>query len=282
MPLYDSLIHAFGTAGTGGFSMKNLSVGAYDNVYAEVIISVFMLLFGLNFSLYYQLIKGNMRSVFKNEEFRAYIGIVFVAILLITLNTWGSNFDSVWQALRHSSFQVSSIITTTGYATTDFNLWPLFSKFILILLMFIGASAGSTGGGIKVVRFVLLFKAARREIMKAIHPRSVYSVKLDGKSIDDETLSGIKIFFFLYIFIFAVSVLIVSYDCNDFTTSFSAVAATLGNIGPGLGLVGPMGNFSDLSVLSKLVLSLCMIIGRLEILPMLLLFTPKFWKRVNI
>lgn len=282
MPLFESLIHAFGTAGTGGFSAKNVSIGYYGSVTIDVIITVFMLLFGVNFSLYYQSIKGNLRSSLRDAEFRFYLGIVLTSIVLITLNIYGSVFDSLLESIRHSAFQVSSIITTTGYATTDFNLWPSFSKSILVLLMFIGASAGSTGGGLKCMRILLLIKAARREIVRIIHPRSVYAVKLGGKVVDEETLSGVIMFFFTYIFIFVISVLIVSLDGKDLISNFTAVTSSISNIGPGLGIVGPMGNFSEYSILSKLVFSFCMLAGRLEIFPVLLLLAPTSWKRVNI
>ncbi len=282
MPVYDSLIHAFGTAGTGGFSNMNKSVGAYGNVFIEVIITVFMFLFGINFTLYYQGLKGNIKSIFKDEEFRFYLGTVVAAILLITWNLYGTVFDSLWEGLRHASFQVSSIITTTGYATTDFNLWPVFSKSILVLLMFIGASAGSTGGGIKCIRIVLLFKAIKREIIKVIHPRSVYSVKLGGRIVEEETLTGVMTYFFAYIAIMVGSLFIVALDGMDLVTTFTAVATTIGNVGPGLEVVGPIGSFADFSFLSKLVFSIIMLFGRLEIFPMLILFTPSFWKRVNI
>ncbi len=282
MPLYDSLVHAFGTAGTGGFSIRNAGIGSYGSVTIDVIITVFMLLFGVNFSLYYQSIKGDLKSSLRDAEFRFYLGIVLTSIVLITLNIYGSVFDSLLESLRHSAFQVSSIITTTGYATTDFNLWPSFSKSILVLLMFIGASAGSTGGGIKCMRIVLLIKAARREIVRIIHPRSVYAVKLGGKVVDEETLSGVIMFFFTYIFIFVISVLIVSLDGKDLISNFTAVTSSISNIGPGLGIVGPMGNFSEYSILSKLVFSFCMLAGRLEIFPVLLLLAPTSWKRVNI
>ncbi|WP_315117317.1 TrkH family potassium uptake protein [uncultured Clostridium sp.] len=282
MPLYDSLVHTFGTVGTGGFSIKNLSIGAYNNIYIEIIITIFMLACGVNFSLYYQVLKGNVKAIFKDEEFRLYMGIVATSIVLITINIHGNIFKNLGQALRHSSFQVASVITTTGYATTDFNQWPSFSKIILVLLMFVGGSAGSTGGGIKNIRILLLFKAMKREILKIIHPRAVYTVKFGGKSIEEETLTEILAFFFMYIFIFIIALLIISLEGKDLLTSFTSVAATLGNIGPGLGMVGPMGNFSQFSNLSKIVLSLCMIIGRLEIYPMLLLIFPTFWKKVNV
>lgn len=282
MPLFDSLVHALGTAGTGGFSIKETSIGSYGNAIIEVIITIFMLLFGVNFSLYYQSIKGNFRSFLRDTEFRFYLGTVVVSIILITLNTYGSVFKSLGESLRHASFQVGSIITTTGYSTTDFNLWPSFSKSILVLLMFIGASAGSTGGGMKCMRIVLMIKAVRREIIRIIHPRSVYAVKLGGKVVDEETLSGVIMFFFTYIFIFVISVLVVSLDGKDLVSNFTAVTASISNIGPGLGIVGPMGNFSGYSVLSKLVFTFCMFVGRLEIFPILLLLTPTSWKKVNI
>lgn len=282
MSLYDSLIHAFGTAGTGGFSNMNASVAAYGSVYIDVIITVFMLLFGINFALYYQIFKGNIKSILRDEELRFYMGIVVAAIALITLDINGKVFHSLWEALRYSSFQVSSIITTTGFSTTDFNLWPVFSKCVLLMLMFIGASAGSTGGGIKCIRILLLFKVIKREIAKIIHPRSVYTVKFGGKMVEEETLTGVMAFFFIYIFIFVASVLVVSLDGEDIISSTTAVIATISNIGPGLGMVGPVGNYADFSVISKAVLSFCMIVGRLEIYPVLLLLTPAFWKRVNI
>ncbi len=282
MPVYDSFIHAFGTAGTGGFSNMNKSVGAYGNVFIEVIITVFMFIFGVNFTLYYQGLKGNLKSFLKDEEFRFYLGTVVISILLITWNLYGTVFDSIGEGLRHASFQVSAIITTTGYATTDFNLWPAFSKAILVLLMFIGASAGSTGGGLKCIRLVLLFKAVKREIIKVIHPRSVYSVKIGGRIVEEETVTGVMTYFFVYMALFVGSLLVVSLDGMDLVTTFTAVATTIGNVGPGLEVVGPIGSFADFSFLSKLVFSIIMLFGRLEIFPMLILFTPSFWKRVNI
>ncbi|HEY8349588.1 MAG TPA: TrkH family potassium uptake protein [Clostridia bacterium] len=282
MPVYDSIVHALGTAGTGGFSIKNTSIGAYNNVFAEIIIAVFMLLYGTNFSLYYQAIKGNIRSFLRDAEFRFYFGTVLVSIILITIDLTGKVFGSFWESLRYSSFQVSSIISTTGYSTADFNLWPSFSKAILVLLMFIGASAGSTAGGMKCIRIVLLMKLVRREIHRIIHPRSVYTVKIGGKTVNDDVLSGVTVFFYTFILIFAVALLIVSVEGKDMVSNFTAVAACIGNIGPGLGIVGPMGNFSAYSAISKAVFSFCMFAGRLEIFPVLLLFAPAFWKKVNI
>ena len=282
MPVYDSVIHALGTAGTGGFSIRSTSIGAYNNVFSEVVIAVFMFLFGTNFALYYRMIRGNLKSCLRDAEFRFYLGTVLVSTVLITLDLTGKVFGSFWEALRHSSFQVSSIITTTGYSTADFNLWPSFSKAILMLLLFIGASAGSTAGGIKCIRIVLLMKLVRREVHRIIHPRSVYTVRINGKAVDEDVLSGVTVFFYAFMCIFAIALLIVSLEGKDMISNFTAVATCIGNVGPGLGIVGPMGNFSSYSVLSKAVFTFCMIAGRLEIMPVLLLLAPTFWKKVNI
>jgi len=282
MPLYDACIHTFGTVGTGGFSIKNSSIGAYNSVTIEVIITFFMILCGANFALYYQALKGGIKSIFKDGEFLHYIIVISGAILLITINLNGSVFNSIWTSLRHASFQVASIITTTGYATTDFDKWPVFSKMILLLLMFIGGCAGSTAGALKNVRILLLIKMMKRNLLKIIHPRAVYSVRYGEKAVDDETLSEVMGYFFMYMLIFAIAVLIVSADGYDIETTISAVATTLGNVGPGLAKVGPTVNFSIMSNFSKIVLSLCMIIGRIEIYPILLLLVPSFWKKVNI
>lgn len=282
MPLFDSLVHTFGTVGTGGFSSKNISVGAYNNVFAEIIITVFMLICGANFSLYYQVAKGNFSALFKDEEFRFYISVVGISILLITINLYGSIFTSIGESLRHSSFQVASIITTTGYSSVDFDKWPVFSKLILFFLMFIGGCAGSTGGAIKNIRVLLLLKSAKTQLMKIIHPKGVYPVRFGGKVLDDKNMAEIMSFFFMYIFIFVIAVLVVSLEGYDITTTLTSVAATLGNIGPGLAMVGPMGNYSIMSPFTKIVLSFTMLIGRLEIYPILLLTLPSFWKRVNI
>lgn len=282
MPLYDTLIHAFSTAGTGGFSNRNLSVGAFDNVYFEIVIAVFMLIFGVNFSLYYHAIKGDIKNLFKDEELRFYLFTIIGSILFMTWNIYGSVFDNIWVSLRHSFFQTSSVITTTGFSSTDFDLWPAFSKTILVMLMFMGASAGSTAGGIKCIRFVLLFKTIKQEIGKIIHPRSVYTVKYGGKTVDSGILSGIMSYFFVYAVVFSGALLIISLDRFDPVTNFTAVTAAMNNIGPGFGIVGPMGSFADFSDISKIVLSFSMLFGRLEIYPMLVLFTPMFWKRVNI
>lgn len=282
LPVFDSFIHTFGTVGTGGFSNMSLSVGAYNNVYAEIIITIFTFICGANFTLYYYMLKGDLKAPFKDEEFRFYFGVVAVAIVLITLDTNTHVFHDIWLSLRHSSFQVVTIISTTGYATTDTDKWSMFSKIILFILMFIGGCTGSTSGAIKNIRILLLFKVMKRELLQIIHPRAVYSVRIGKKAIDDKTLAEVLGFFAMYIVIFIVGVLIVSLDNMEWSTTFSSVAATLGNVGPGFGLVGAMGNYASLSDLSKLTLSILMIIGRLEIYPILLLGIPSFWKRVSI
>jgi len=282
MPLYDTLIHTFSTAGTGGFSSMNTSVGAYNNVYYEIIIGLFMFLFGINFALYYQALKGDIKSITRDEEFRFYFFTVVGAIVLITWNLWGPVFGTIWESLRYSAFQVSSVITTTGFSTTNFDVWPAFSKTILIFLMFMGACAGSTGGGIKCLRFLLLFKTIKREVRRIIHPRAVYTVKYGGKTVNGDVLFGVMNYFFIIIIVFAVALLLVSLDGFDLVSNFTAVAATINNIGPGLGIVGPMGNFADYSDFSKIVFSFTMLFGRLEIYPMLVLFASTFWNRVNI
>jgi trk system potassium uptake protein TrkH len=279
LPLFDSMIHTLGTVGTGGFSSRNISVGAYNNLAAEIIITVFMLICGANFALHYQFLKGNIKGFLKDGEFKLYIFIVTMSIILITFNLNGNIYNSVKESLRHASFQVASIITTTGYATVDFNTWPSFSKLILLLLMFVGGCAGSTAGGMKNIRFLLLFKAAKRDLLKIIHPKAVYKVTLQGKAVNEQTLSEVLGFFFMYVIIFCCSVLIVSFEGKDIVTTISSVATTLGNVGPGLEIVGPMGNFSSFTVFSKIIFSFCMIVGRLEIYPMILLLMPRFWAK---
>ena len=276
---YDSIIHALGTAGTGGFSNMNASVAAFNNPAVEWIITIFMLLFGVNFVLYFQLIRGNVKAFFKSEELKWYLIAVFASIIIIAVNIIPFNHGDVTKSIRDSAFQVSSIVTTTGYATVNFNLWPTLSKVILIMLMFMGAMAGSTGGGIKTIRIVIIFKAIRREIDKILHPRRVKSVKIDGNVVEEETISGVFLFIFAYIIISLIAIFIVSFDNFDVTTTVTSVIATLSNIGPGLEMVGPAGNFSAFSDLSKLVLSFCMLAGRLEIYSMLILFSPSLWKK---
>ena len=268
MPIFDSAIHVFGTAGTGGFSCKNSSVGFYDSAYIDWVITIFMALFGVNFNLYYFLLLRNFKAAFKNEELLWYVGIMTSASIMIALNIM-PEFGSFFESLRYSAFQVSTIMTTTGFATTDFNLWPAFSKNILILLMFIGASAGSTGGGLKVSRLLIIAKATRNEIRKMLHPRMVSSVSMDEKPLATETVNSAYMYLAMYVFIAAVSVAIITLDGFDFETSFTAMAACFNNIGPGLGAVGPTSNFGAMSHLSKIVLIADMLLGRLEIFPLL-------------
>lgn len=279
LSFYDAIIHALGTAGTGGFSNMNASVAAFNNPAVEWIITIFMLLFGINFALYFQLIKGNIKTFFKNEELRYYVLIVLVSIIFITINIIDFNSGNIGKSIRDSSFQVASIITTTGYATVDFNLWPILSKMILVIIMLVGAMAGSTGGGIKTIRIIIMFKAIKREINKIIHPRRVQSVKIDGKVVEEETISGVFLFMAVYFVISIIAIIIIAFDNFDFTTTVTSVIATMSNIGPGLEMVGPTGNFSAFSDLSKLVLSFCMLAGRLEIYPMLILFSSSLWRK---
>ena len=276
MPLFDALTITFGSAGTGGFAIKNNSIMSYSP-YLQNVITIFMFLFGVNFNFYYLILLRKAKDAFKIEEVKWYFIIVISAIILISLNTGG--FNGFFDAIHHSAFQVSSIITTTGYATKDFNLWPGFSKTILFLLMFIGACAGSTGGGMKVSRIVVLFKTIGKEMSYLLNRRSVKVIKLNGKKLENETVISINVFFVAYILIFSTSFLIISLDNYDFTSSFTAVVATLNNVGPGFELVGPLGNFSGFSNLSKLVMMFNMLVGRLEIFPIILLFSPSTWKK---
>ena len=278
MPLYDAAIHAFGTAGTGGFSCRNLSVGAYDSVYFDVVIGVFMLLFGVNFNLYYFLLIRRFKDVVRSEELRAYLLIVSASVLAIAVNI-SHLYQSFGASLRYALFQVSSIITTTGYATADFNTWPAFSKAILVILMFVGACAGSTGGGMKVARVVILVKTSFCDMRRMLHPNAVATVRFEGKPIGEKNIRSVHLFLTVYLIVFTVSCLLLSLEEMDLVTTFTAVAACMNNIGPGLEVVGPMGNFASFSLWAKLLLSFDMLVGRLEIFPMLLLFAPSIWKR---
>lgn len=275
---FEALTHTFATAGTGGFSIYNASIAHFNSPAVELVLGVFMLLFGINFSLYYLLLHRNIRGFFKNSELRLYLLIVGIASLLIAANLIPTHTNFL-SALRYSFFQVSTIISTTGFATTDFDLWPQFSRAILLLLMLIGSCAGSTAGGIKVVRVQLLFKNLARDIRSSVHPRGVRIVKLDGRPVEEKIVSGTLGFFFAYMAIIAIGTAIVSLDGYHFETSLTAVITSISNVGPGLGLVGPTGNFSIFSDLSKIVLSFCMLIGRLEIFPILMLFMPSAWKK---
>lgn len=278
MPLFDSLVNAFATAGTGGFGILNNSIEGYNNLYFEMVIAVFMLLFGINFNLYYLLLIRRFKQALKSEELRCYLGIVTAATIIIAVSLITGN-HSAGYAFRHAFFQVASIITTTGFSSTDFGTWPIIAQLTLLFLMFIGACAGSTGGGIKVSRLLILVKSGMRDIKKAINPRSIETVKVDKQTVEEPVVKGISVFFAMYIIVIAVSSMVVSLDGRDLTTTLTSVVACIGNIGPGLGAVGPAGNFADFSVLSKIVLSFDMLAGRLELIPMLMIFTPYAWSR---
>lgn len=278
MPLYDALINAFGTAGTGGFSNWNNSIAHYDSVAVDLILSVGMLVFSVSFSVYFMLIKKKFKEVLKSEELRFFLLMVTGATVIIAFNIWHM-YGSLFQAFRHSFFQVSTIVSTSGFATTDFNQWPMLSKVILMVLMFFGGCAGSTAGGLKQIRGLILIKAGKRATKQALHPRSILPLRIDGKSVDTSHVMDIAVFAFSYITIMGIAVFLVSLDNFDFETTFTAVLATVSNIGPGFGMVGPTGNFSQFSDFSKLVLSFCMLAGRLEIYPLLVLFSRNTWKR---
>lgn len=277
MPVFDSFCIAFGTAGTGGFAIKNSSMGGYS-CFLQTVVTVFMFLFGVNFSLYYMLLLRKFKAVFKNEELRLYFGIAAGSIVLIAINI-SRMYNTAYEAVHHAAFQVVSIMTTTGYGTVDFEQWPAFSKAILLSLMFIGASAGSTGGGLKVSRVLLLMKSIRRTIRKALHPRRVQPVYMDGRAVGEEVCDNVNAYLAIYCVILVLSFAIISVDGFSIGTNFSAVASCFNNIGPGFELVGATQNFSIYSDLSKIILSLDMLLGRLEIFPLLLLLSPDTWSR---
>lgn len=277
MPWFDSICVSFGTAGTGGFAIKNDSIASYSP-YLQGVVTVFMFLFGINFNLYFLFLLKQFKVVFKNEELRAYVGIAVSAVLMITINIAGM-FGSLWDALRHAAFQVSSIMTTTGFCSTDFEQWPSFSKAILFLLMFIGASAGSTGGGLKVSRVLILGKSILRTVGNALHPRRVAVMRMDKRPIDEQVANNANAYLAVYCAIILASFAIVSLDGYSMATNFSGVVACFNNIGPGFEMVGATGNYSSFSVLSKLVLTADMLLGRLEIFPILALLSPDLWSR---
>lgn len=277
MPVFDSFCIAFGTAGTGGFAIKNSSMGGYS-YFLQTVVTVFMFLFGVNFSLYYMFLLRKFKAVFKNEELRLYFGIAAGSIVLIAINI-SRMYNTVYESVHHAAFQVVSIMTTTGYGTVDFEQWPAFSKAILLSLMFIGASAGSTGGGLKVSRVLLLMKSIRRTIRKALHPRRVQPVYMDGRAVSEEVCDNVNAYLAIYCVILVLSFAIISVDGFSIGTNFSAVASCFNNIGPGFELVGATQNFSIYSDLSKIILSLDMLLGRLEIFPLLLLLSPDTWSR---
>ena len=276
-PLMDTLLITFGSAGTGGFGIKNDSMASYST-YIQVVVTVFMILFGVNFSAYFYLMRRKWRKAAAIEEVRWYLGVVFAAIALISWNI-RDLFPNLLTAIQQAAFQVGSIITTTGFSSCDFDQWPSFAKSILVVLMFIGACAGSTGGGMKISRFMILAKSIRKEIAQTLHPNVVAPVRVDGKPLDQDTLRSTNVFMAAYFIIFGASVLLVSLDGQGLVTNFTAVAATFNNIGPGLEGVGPMANFGLYSGFSKLVLTVDMLAGRLELFPLLMLFVPETWKK---
>lgn len=278
MSFYDALLHAFGTAGTGGFSTRAASIAAFDSAYIEMVMAFFLILFGCNFNLYYLLLIGRVRDVFRNEEFRCFIGIILAATLAIALGI-SSIYGSFVTALRHAFFNVMTLISTAGFCTVDYIQWPAYTHVLVVFLMFIGGCAGSTGGGLKVSRVLLLFKSARSDLAQQASPRSVHRVQMDGRRVDGGTLKVLGTYFFLYLIILLFSTLVVSYDGYDFATCFTAALSCISNVGPGLGEIGPSGGFYIFSYPVKALMSLTMLLGRLEIFPILLLFTPGVWKR---
>ena len=277
MDLFDACIHAFGTAGTGGFSSRNASIGAYRSVYIDVVTGVGMLAFGVNFNLYFFLLVRRFREVLRSEELWVYLGIVAASTAAIAANIL-SLYDSVGTALRHAFFQVSSVITTTGYATVDFGQWPVFSKTVLVLLMFVGGCAGSTAGGLKVTRIVTLAKAAGMDMRKMLHPNAVINVRMEGRALPEKQVRGVQAYLSIYILILCGSWLLLSLAGFDELTTFTSVVTCINNVGPGLNMVGPTGNFGFFAPWAKLLLSFDMLAGRLELFPMLLLFTPSIWR----
>lgn len=278
MSFYDAILHAFATAGTGGFSTRGASIAAYDSVYIEMVIATFMLLFGCNFNLFYLILLGQARAIFKSEELRVYLTVIAAAVLIIALNIM-SSVGSFARGLRYAYFQVTTIISTTGFGTADFDKWPELSRWILVLLMFPGGCAGSTAGGLKMSRIIILFKSYLYELKQLILPTRVKRIWFEGKAVSDQTVRSVLVYFQVYMFIIALGVLVLSLDGRDLVTNLTASIACMSNIGPGLSLVGPAGNFAFFSIPSKLMLILEMLLGRLEIFPVLFLFAPSVWRK---
>lgn len=274
MPLFEALCHAFGTAGTGGFSVLNQGIGQYDNAYFETVIAVFMALFGINFNFYFFMLIKEWKAAIRMEEVRSYLGIILGCVVLIALAILPLYDSNILQALRYSFFQVASIITTTGYASANFDLWPTFTKIILLILMVFGACAGSTGGGIKISRVMIILKKVRMDLQRMVHPSKVQVITFDGKQVPKEVVEQTMSYFGCFMIILSLLLLIVSLDGFDFETTVSACFACIGNIGPGFGICGPLGNYADFSILSKLALSASMLVGRLEIYPILIFLAP--------
>jgi trk system potassium uptake protein TrkH len=279
MPIFDSIVHAFGTAGTGGFGIKADSIASYSP-YLQWVITIFMFLFAINFNLYYLILIGKFRAVFKSDELWFFTALVLTCIGAITFDILPM-YENLSDALRLSAFQVCTVVSTTGYATADFNLWPGLSKALLLLLMFVGGCAGSTGGGLKAVRVVILIKSIKKELKRLLHPRSVKAVMSEGKKLDDETLNGVTSYFAVYTICIIVVFILLSFEPFDFETNFTASVACFNNIGPGFGGVGPAASFAEYSIFSKIVLSFAMLLGRLEVFPLLLGLNPLILKKTK-
>ena len=278
MDFYEALLHAFATAGTGGFSTQAKSLAAYDSLYIEMVASVFALLFSTNFHIFFLVLVGQAGHAFRNEEFRWYLGIVAAATITIALNILPL-YDNIFQALRHAFFNTAMVMTTSSFNTVDYTVWPQYARFALVLLMMSGACAGSTCGGIKLSRVIMLFKATRLELRRMVHPRTVSRVEIDGKRVDGDTVRAVQNFFILYVLIFLVCTLLLSWGGRDTATNLTAAIACLSNIGPGMGLIGPLGNYNVFSMPAKLLLTVVMLMGRLELYPVLAMMTPGMWKK---
>ncbi|MBW2568379.1 MAG: TrkH family potassium uptake protein [Deltaproteobacteria bacterium] len=279
MDFYEALCHTLTTMPTGGFSTKNASIAHFNSVYFDIVIIVFMLLAGINFSLHYQMLRGKPLAFWRDTECRFFLGFVLLLVIVVSFNVYGSIYDKIGQALRFGAFQVVSIITTTGFATADYEKWPAMSQLILLFCMFIGASAGSTGGGMKCIRVLLCFKFCYKELFALIHPHAVKQIKIGGKSVSDDIMRSILGFLALYISIFSFCAILLAGMGVDFVTSFGAVASAIGNIGPGFGLAGPAENYAQIPCLGKWLLIWCMLLGRLEIYTVIILFVPEFWRK---
>ncbi|MBW1778730.1 MAG: TrkH family potassium uptake protein [Deltaproteobacteria bacterium] len=279
MPLFDALCHTFTTMPTGGFSTKNASIAHYHSLYFDIVIIVFMILAGINFSLHYQVLRGRTLAFWQDSECRFFLGTILVFTLLVTVNVYRNVYDGIGEALRYGAFQVVSILTTTGYTTADYEKWPAMSQLILLISMFLGASAGSTGGGMKCLRVMLFFKYCGRELYYLVHPKAVAHVKIGGKAVPEDVIRSIMGFLGLYTGLFVISSLLLAATGVDFITAIAAVAASIGNIGPGLGLVGPADNYAQIPYMGKWLLSWCMLLGRLEIYTLIIFFAPAFWRK---
>jgi trk system potassium uptake protein TrkH len=275
MPLFDSIVHAVGTAGTGGFGIKGDSLASYSP-YIQWVITIFMFIFGVNFNLYYFILIRKFKSAIKNEELLTYLILIGVSVVAITVNITPL-YEGISESIRYAAFQVAAIISSTGFATADFNQWPGMSKTILLLLMFIGGCAGSTAGGFKVARVVMLFKSIKRELQKLLHPRAVSTIRLDGKRVDEKTISSLGVYLAIYALFFCTVVFLLGFDAFDLETNISVAASCVNNIGPGFGAAGPASSYAMFSPFSKVVLSLTMLLGRLEIFPLILTLSPSTW-----